>query len=346
VDHVSLNCAYLSAPLQRLTDDRRVSVTTPSATLIVSPVASRIREARVRERLVVAALDAMAQRGHRRVEVIETGDPAAIAAAAATAARAGHRLVVLAGGDGTVRDAIGALAETGIDVGILPCGTGNLYATSVGVPRSLDAAVAALANGSPRAFDLGEVGLVEPGGASADPVAVCAPMPFAVACGTGFDARLIGATDRDMKRRYGVAAYFLAASRLLPTLAPRPTRLVVDGATTELDSVVVLVANSGEAIPGRLRPRLPVQPDDGLLHVFVLPRGGVLGGVRGVLELMSSESHGISPSGHAVRLVGSHVRVEVDPAGPTQVDGDAFPAAWLDARVRPGGLRVIRPVVA
>jgi diacylglycerol kinase (ATP) len=288
----------------------------------------------------------MAVRGHSGVDVVETGDPAAIEAAARTASQAGHRLVVLAGGDGTVRDATGALAETGIDVGILPCGTGNLYATSVGVPRSLERAVAALAEGSPRAFDLGEVRLIEPEGPSSNPVAGCAPMPFAVACGTGFDARLIGATDRDMKRRYGIAAYFLAASRLLPTLSPRPTRLIVDGATTDLESVVVLVANSGEAIPGRLRPRLPVEPDDGLLHVFVLPRGGVLGGVRGVLELMSSESHGISPSGHAVRLVGRQVRVEVEPAGPTQVDGDAFPPAWLDAHVRPGGLRVIRPVVA
>jgi diacylglycerol kinase family enzyme len=328
-------------------DDRRVSMTTSaSATLIVSPLASRIVEARVRDKVVAAALEAMARRGHARVEVVVTGDHSAIRAAAAAAARARHRLVVLAGGDGTVRDGTGALAETGIDVGIVPCGTGNLYATSVGVPRSLDAALAALVEGSPRAFDLGEVHLVAPPGSSSDALVDCAPMPFAVACGTGFDARLIASTDRDMKRRYGIAAYFLAASRLLPTLAPRPTRLVVDGATTELDSVVVLIANSGEAIPGRLRPRLPVEPDDGLLHVFVLPRGGVLGGVRGVLELMSSESHGISPSGHAVRLVGREVRVEVEPAGPTQVDGDAFPAAWLQARVRPGALRIIRPVVA
>jgi diacylglycerol kinase (ATP) len=320
--------------------------TSVSATLIVSPVASRIVEARVRDQVVAAALEAMARRGHARVEVVMTGDPSAIGAAAGTAARAGHRLVVLAGGDGTVRDGTGALADTGIDVGIVPCGTGNLYATSVGLPRSLESALTALAEGSARPFDLGEVHLVAPAGPSSDPVTDCAAMPFAVACGTGFDARLIAATDRDMKRRYGIAAYFLAASRLLPTLAPRPTRLVVDGATTELDSVVVLVANSGEAIPGRLRPRLPVRPDDGMLHVFVLPRGGILGGIRGALELMSSESHGISPSGHAVRLVGRDVRVEVEPAGPTQVDGDPFPAAWLDARVRPGALRVIRPLGA
>jgi diacylglycerol kinase family enzyme len=110
---------------------------------------------------------------------------------------------------------------------------------------------------------------------------------------------------------------------------------------TELESVVVLVANCGEAIPGVLRPRLPIAPDDGIFHVFVLPRGGIIGGVRGVLELMNAEHQGWSPSGHAVRLTGREVRVEVTPVAPTQIDGDAFPAGVLEARIRPGGLRVI-----
>jgi diacylglycerol kinase family enzyme len=256
-------------------------------------------------------------------------------------------VVVLAGGDGTVRDAAGALAGSGVAVGIVPCGTGNLYATAIGVPRGVKAAVAALATGRPRQFDVGEVRLVAP---PVSPLAAPAPaatalpsdpVPFMVACGTGFDAQLIAATSGEMKRRYGVAAYFLAASRLLGHLKPEPTVLTIDGVRTELESVVVLVANCGEAIPGVLRPRLPIDPDDGLLHVFVLPRGGVLDGIRGALELMTAAAAGFSPSGAGVRLAGTHVRVEVIPAGPTEVDGDPFPAAWLDARVRPGALDVL-----
>ncbi len=144
-----------------------------------------------------------------------------------------------------------------------------------------------------------------------------------------------------MKHRYGVAAYFLAASGLLAHLTPRPTILTIDGIRTELESIVVLVANCGEAIPGVLRPRLPIDPTDGLLHVFVLPRGGVLGGIIGALELMTAASAGRSPSGAAMRLAGTHVRVEVIPAGPTEVDGDPYPIASLDARVRPGALPVL-----
>jgi diacylglycerol kinase family enzyme len=250
--------------------------------------------------------------------------------------------VVLAGGDGTVRDAVGPLAGTGVPVGIVPCGTGNLYATAVGIPRDLDDAIDAIRYGTALPHDVGEVRLIPPV-VEGDPAGEPSVTSFVVACGTGFDARLIAATSREAKRRYGVAAYFIAASRLLGHLEPQPTILTVDGVRTELESVVVLVANCGEAIPGKLRPRLPIDPDDGLLHVFVLPKGGILGGVVGAMELMLAEASGMSPTGAAMRLSGTEVRVEVTPAGPTQVDGDVFGTAALDARLHPGGLSVIRP---
>jgi len=316
------------------------------ATLIVSPIASRLRDHAERARIMAAATQALRARGHASVGVVESGDPSGIRAAAALAAASGASLVAVAGGDGTVRDAAGALSGSGVPMGIIPGGTGNLFATAAGVPRDLDAAIAALATGTPVPYDTGVVRLVPPGrdasGASPGGAPdVGAPMPFVVACGTGFDARMIAATSRESKRRYGVAAYFLSASRLLTHLRPLPTVLTIDGVRTELESVVVLVANCGEAIPGRLRPRLPIEPDDGLLHVFVLPRGGMIGGIRGALELMTAEAAGISPSG-AARMTGTSVHVDVLPPGPTQVDGDPFPAASIEARIHPGGLLVVR----
>jgi diacylglycerol kinase (ATP) len=312
----------------------------PTATLIVSPLASRIRDAAVRAALVDDARAAIVRRGFDDLEVVESGDPATIRAATRSARDRGDRLVVIAGGDGTVRDASDALASSDIDVGLLPCGTGNLYATAVGVPRAMPAALDALATGVATPFDHATVQFVAP----SDALPAAGPLPamgFGVACGTGFDAQLIAATDREQKRRYGIAAYFLAASRLLPRLQPHATVLVVDGVRIELEAIVVLVANCGEAIPGTLRPRLPLDAADGLLHVFVLPRGGIVGGVRGMLELMIAETRGSSASGHSVRLAGHEVRVEMTPAAATQVDGDAYPPAWLEARVEPGALRII-----
>jgi len=310
------------------------------AVVIVSPLASRLRDAAARQRITRDITRALAARGHDEIEVVESGVPDEIRAAAATAVGRGCGTVVVAGGDGTVRDAAGALASSGVDVGIVPCGTGNLYASSIGLPRGLDAAIALLRTGSSRPFDVAQVHLVAPPGGDSTTLPT-ESITFGAACGTGFDAHVIARTTRDMKRQFGVAAYFIAAAGLVRQLAPQPTAITIDGVRTEMESVVVLVVNTGEALPGVLRPRLPVPPDDGLLHVFVLPHGGILGGVRGAVELMLAEAAGTSPSGAAIRLTGTEVRVEVTPPEPTQIDGDAFPAAWLDARMRPGALRVI-----
>jgi diacylglycerol kinase family enzyme len=310
------------------------------ATLIVSPLASRIRDEVARRRVVEGVRKVVERRGLPDLHVVETGDPAAIRAAAAAAVADGSELVIIAGGDGTVRDASAPLTASGIPVGIIPCGTGNLFATAVRLPRDIGKALESLAGGSPTPYDAAEVRLLGALGPEADDPDV-GPVPFVVACGTGFDARMIAGTSREMKRRYGVAAYFLTASRLLGSLAPVPTTITVDGSTIELTSVVALVANCGEVVPGVLRPRLPVEANDGLLHVFVLPKGGIMGGTLGVLELLTREGEGVSPSGAAARLAGTHVRIEVAPPALTQVDGDPFPAAGLDARITPGGLLVV-----
>jgi diacylglycerol kinase family enzyme len=312
------------------------------ATIIASRLASRLRDGDARRRVVLDATRALAERGHADIDVVEATLPDEVRTGAAAAVRRGSTTVVIAGGDGTVRDAAGVLAGTGIDVAILPCGTGNLYATSVGVPRDIGAAVALIPAATGRAYDLADVTLIAPPGA-ADTTLPPAPITFGVACGTGFDAQLIAGTTRSMKRQFGVAAYFITAARLVRRLEPRPTALTIDGVRTELESVVVLIANTGEALPGVLRPRLPVHPDDGMLHVFVLPRGGILGGVRGAVELLTAGATGVSSSGAGIRLTGTEVRVEVSPPEPTQVDGDPFPPAWLDVRARPGALRVLRP---
>ena len=137
----------------------------PTATLIVSPLASRIRDADTRARIVESAQASIVRRGIADIRVVVSGDHAEIRAAAAESVGRGDALVVVAGGDGTVRDATGPLAGTSLDVAILPCGTGNLYATAVGVPRSMPKALEAIATGSPTPVDHASVRLLAPAGA-------------------------------------------------------------------------------------------------------------------------------------------------------------------------------------
>ncbi len=85
---------------------------------------------------------------------------------------------------------------------------------------------------------------------------------FIVACGSGFDARVMAAASEAAKRRAGRAAYFAAAASLVPGLTVHPHRIEVDGEAHELMALAVLVVNAGELIPGLIAPRLPISASD------------------------------------------------------------------------------------
>src|SRR5690606_31305356 len=106
--------------------------------------------------------------------------------------------VFVLGGDGAVMEVVGALADTGKPVGVLPGGTGNLVARMLGVPLDLPTAVRALLAGGPRQLDLGRFSTGE---------------YFAFAAGAGIDADMVLKTTALAKRRLGVLGYTVVAAR-------------------------------------------------------------------------------------------------------------------------------------
>ncbi len=117
----------------------------------------------------------------------------------------------------------------------------------------------------------------------------------------------------------------------------------VDGERLEIEATVALVANCGELVPGLVRTRPPIVPDDGQLDLLVLRVGSFAGGIRGALELLAGTELGGSRSGDAFRLRGRRIRLMADPPQPRQVDGDGFGPGELLAVVRPAALDVLVP---
>jgi len=320
--------------------------------IILNPNASRMRKQGARTELLDELRAAMTRRDGRPPDVIETSLQAQTRPAVDAAIREGAAAVVGVGGDGTLREIAATLAGTGVPMGIVPAGTGNLLAGIVGVPASIAAAVAAIETARPRTIDLGAVTLHLVAGPEADAATATgahAGAPgelqavFAIGCGAGFDARVMATTPGHLKQRLGRAAYFAQAIRLAARIDAVPYRLTVDGAVIEVEASIALVTNMGQLVPGAIGPRLPIDFDDGLLDLIVVGARGPLAGVRGLADQLFRTSLGGGSGSASLRLQCHSVKVEADRAEPLQVDGD--PVGWgsLEASILPAALDVLAP---
>ena len=292
------------------------------ALLITNPAA-----ARTDARAVTAIRDTL-RRGGWSVDVLATTQAGDARRFAAEARIQGFDVLVCYGGDGTAMQIAAGAVGSGIPLGIVPGGTGNLLAGNLRLPKSPAAAARAMLKGKPLPLDLGSV-------ARADGTHY-----FAVCCGTGFDAALMAATGSDEKRRWKMAAYIARAFAALPAVTSPLHRVTVDGVGHELPAALVLVANCGELVPPFLRLRDEVAPDDGWLDVLVLRAEGTIESLAAFLELVRRPRNGMR------RLWfgrGRVVRVEVldGAARPMQLDGEPWGDTPFEARVLPGALSVI-----
>lgn len=237
---------------------------------------------------------------------------------------AGYDAVFALGGDGTAVEVIGALADGGPPVGVLPGGTANLIARELGVPMSLGAAVPALLGGRETRLDLGRTG---------------DGRHFMIGLGVGIDEAMIARASLALKRRVGVLAYFWSGTLAGLRFERISYRLTTDGAVHEGEAASVLVANLGTVL-GFITLGTDIRPDDGLLHVVMFEPRTVLDAFR-VFGRMLMGSVGSDP---CVRYAsGKRIRLETRPPRRVQADGELLGSTPIDITVRPGAGRLLRP---
>ena len=150
------------------------------------------------------------------------------------AAVSGADLVIVCGGDGTVREVCAELAGTGIPVGIIPAGTGNLLARNLDVPLYLRSAIDVALNGQDRAIDLVRVG----GDGIED-------THFMVMAGMGFDAAIMEGVNEEIKKKIGWVAYVVSGLRSLMFPAIKVEIQIDDEEPTVHRARTVVVGNVG-----------------------------------------------------------------------------------------------------
>jgi len=257
-----------------------------------------------------------------------TGKAEAGVAAARDAAADGADLVVAVGGDGTVRGCAEGLAYTGIPLGIVPVGTGNLLAATLGVPAHARAALGIVlgARGTrcaDRRIDL----------ATADGA------PFTAMAGMGLDAAVVAATR--FKHHFGWLAYAMSGAVHLALPPARFTISMDGGAPVEREARSVVVGNSG-LLPGGFTLLPEARIDDGLLDVGILAPHGPFGWPKVATRVLTHSRH---QDRHLTRFQARTVEITAHSALPREVDGELVtPGRTLTVSVQPGALIVRAPL--
>ncbi|SDY67246.1 diacylglycerol/lipid kinase family protein [Herbiconiux ginsengi] len=316
----------------------------PRAAVVVNPVkvdASRLRP-------VVAAAEKAA--GWAETLWFETTLDDAGERIAREAVARGAAVVVAAGGDGTVRAVAEGLRDTGVPIGLLPVGTGNLLARNLDLTlTNVEQAVTAVFTGHDRRIDVGVIDVTREDDSVEEKV-------FLVMAGLGIDAKMIAKTNKKLKKAVGWLAYVDGIGRAIPELKPVKLRFRLDGSSWKTTSVhTVIVGNCG-LLPGGLLLIPDARPDDGVLDIVALRPEGPFGWLRvwnkiafenGVLR-KSAVGRKVIDLNNDVRSVsystGRDFELTLDGVEEIQLDGDEWGMAravhtWVD----PGALLVRVP---
>lgn len=162
--------------------------------------------------------------------------------------------VVIGGGDGTLNLAIDALLETGLPLGILPLGTANDLARTLQLPLDLAAACAVIAQGQRKAIDLGKVN-----GKYFFNVASC-----------GLSIAVTEALSGDLKKRWGVLAYFIAALKGIARSRKFDVAISVDDGPREKRRTLQIAVGNGRFYGGGLAVVDDAAIDDRRLDLYSL----------------------------------------------------------------------------
>jgi diacylglycerol kinase (ATP) len=296
-----------------------------TARLIFNPHSGGGRNPRQR---LADALKALEAHG-LRVEPVTVSPAERGTAAAAEAVQCGCKLVIAMGGDGTVEAVARGLIGTKTRLGIIPAGTYNNVARSLGIPEDLNQACRILAEGSKRRMDIGEVKSKKHG-----------KVYFFEAAVIGLESVLYPLGDALPKRKWRLALNVVRTVLRFPLPI---LEVSLDGKEpVKVDSLLAVVANTpnfGSVFLVAPEARL----DDDLLDVALFAGFNKAEILAYLAEISGERSEG---SRNVQRYQARKVKIKARPRQLVMADNQRLGKGSVTIRIRPRGLRVIAPEYA
>ena len=270
---------------------------------IYNPTAGRRRR-----RKLDAVVDALTQRGAQVTLRATTcrGDAERLAREASSSEF--DRLVV-AGGDGTINEAINGLRDRTLPLAIVPLGTANVLAAELDLPLDAAALAETIAAGAARRVATGRVN----------------GRAFTMMAGVGFDAYVVSHVSLGLKRAVGKLAYVIETLRQLMRYRPLMYDVRIDGSLHRASSVIVA---NGRFYGGRFVCAPAARLDRGEFQACLFGRAGRWHVIRYALALLVGRLHRLPD----VTIVPARrVEIAAPPGDPVQGDGDIL--AFLPATI-------------
>ncbi|GAA3533334.1 diacylglycerol kinase [Aeromicrobium panaciterrae] len=285
--------------------------------IVVNPTSGK----RHGEKISGQAAQRLTDAGHTTI-IVQGADAAAARDQLKLAIDGGLDGVLVVGGDGALHGVLDHVADSDLVFGLIPAGTGNDTARSLGIPvKDVDAAVDLVIAGNVRTIDL----------ARADEAYV------ATVVASGFDSK-VNERANEMTWPRGNMRYNIAMVAELREFEPLPFTLVLDGKTIEREAMLVAVGN-GPSFGGGLRICEGARMDDGLLDVVVINPVSKPKLLR-VFPKLYKGTHVTLPEFER------HLVKEVTLTSPGIVaygDGERLGPLPMTTRIQPGALRVFAP---
>lgn len=224
--------------------------------------------------------------------------------------------VIAFGGDGFIHEIIQHIAPRSIALGVIPCGTGNDFARSLGIHSlSLHQQIEIIASTQPRKLDLGRVG----------------QKWFAAILSTGFDA-LVNERANQMKWPKGRLKYNLAMIEKLILLRPHRYRIKMDQEIVDVDATLITIAN-GSSYGGGMKVCPQATLDDARFDVMILKKVSRLE----LLKVFPKVYFG-KHVGHPAVSFYRCESIEIEGSGTSYADGESIATLPLSAQCVPGAL--------
>ena len=285
-----------------------------------------------------AAQAALAARGVELMGCHALSSPKRMPRVLDEALQHGARRILVGGGDGTVSCAVGHLLGRDVTLGVLPLGTGNDFARSLGIEGSVEAGCDVIARGFTARVDVG----------------LANGRPFLNAASLGLATAIAKRLTQQLKQRMGKLAYPVAAATQLWAHQPFRVRMKTDTEPFELDVLQLVVGNGRYHGAGNM-----VAPDAALddrrLHVYAINAPSAESGREGTGLGQIEDLATLARVGLALRR-GDHVEhpsvtylrtqrlyVEAEPVQEANADGELIGRTPILFELVPAALRVYAP---